>query len=698
MKLREALTLLRSGDVEDDDLFGLLQAVAAGLEAHEELERSEARDALIRCLELRDRFGQLSEILDSLLHRSGLFQYENLDDLEFRDHLAVETHRYFDGAEVITLHSEQERVLRRLLDGENLVLSAPTSFGKSKLIDILLAEGRFNQVVLIVPTIALIDETRRRLAKFSSEYKIISHAKQRQRSRNIFVMTAERFLNTKISEKVDFFAIDEFYKLGFSTEEDQRVSALNQAFYRLLKTGAQFYLLGPLVQRIPAATQRTFDCHFHYTQFATVAVNQHRVRGNGPPEERLKGLVRKLRGQTLLYCQSPNRAADTLNDLLETRSESQEVQETADWLAEAFHPAWSLVRGMRRGIGLHHGRLPRSLSQWAVRLFNREQIQLLVCTSSLIEGVNTSARNVIIYDNKIARRSLDYFTFNNIKGRTGRMFRHFVGDVYLFSEPPEEVLPFVDIPLVSQTANAPASVLLQMDERDLLPASRERIQGIAEQSQVSLSTLRAVPEMEPEQLMAMAKALDALSLRRAEFLNWSRRPTWDQLRQTCELLWSVWGSARLHGVTSGAQLAFKIVGLQHGRPYRDQIDAELNSERYPAKTVDEAVNRVFDFERFWATHQMPRWLNALEVLVKRIFNFDCRYSGYANQVEALFRPQYQSILEEFGVPIQISQKLSSRFRSLSEVDEILTTVRQVRNLGELTRFERDIFHTCVDGI
>ncbi|MED7858412.1 helicase, partial [Campylobacter coli] len=37
------------------------------------------------------------------------------------------------------LHREQSRVLKRLLSNESLILSAPTSFGKSFIIDALIA-------------------------------------------------------------------------------------------------------------------------------------------------------------------------------------------------------------------------------------------------------------------------------------------------------------------------------------------------------------------------------------------------------------------------------------------------------------------------------------------------------------------------------------------------------------------------------
>ena len=56
--------------------------------------------------------------------------------------------------------------------------------------------------------------------------------------------------------------------------------------------------------------------------------------------------------------------------------------------------------------------------------------------STIIEGVNTQAKNVILWSNKNGTNKIDYFTYRNIIGRAGRMFRYFVGHVYILEEPP----------------------------------------------------------------------------------------------------------------------------------------------------------------------------------------------------------------------------------------------------------------------
>ena len=61
------------------------------------------------------------------------------------------------------------------------------------------------------------------------------------------------------------------------------------------------------------------------------------------------------------------------------------------------------------------------MQQYTIDLFNRGKINYLICTSTIIEGVNTIAKNVVIHDNRDGNFSIDKFTHGNIKGRAGRM-------------------------------------------------------------------------------------------------------------------------------------------------------------------------------------------------------------------------------------------------------------------------------------
>jgi len=52
---------------------------------------------------------------------------------------------------------------------------------------------------------------------------------------------------------------------------------------------------------------------------------------------------------------------------------------------------------VKKGFGIHNGRLHRSLGQIQVELFEEESgLDNIVSTSSIMEGINISAENVII--------------------------------------------------------------------------------------------------------------------------------------------------------------------------------------------------------------------------------------------------------------------------------------------------------------
>lgn len=375
------------------------------------------RELVIRILEEKENIAhEYQEIIDDLAMQVGLYPYVTaLEDLSLRNALMHAAHRADGTMNDYVLHSSQARVLRRLLDGESIILSAPTSFGKSLLIDVIISAKNFNNVVLIVPTLALVEETRRRMSRFIDDYSIITSNNQSISEKNIFVFTQERFLSMESEiPKIDFFAIDEFYKLSISNDGG-RSTLLNQAFLRLSRTGAQFYLLGPSIQAIPEMVKERLNCRFMIEDFQTVAIELHFLEKKPSKEESLANLLDEIDGQTMIYCQSPASTRKLLKSYINLRklekTKDEELIEAAKWTSENYHDEWLVSVALQHGIGIHHGRLPRSLGRFMIRAFEEGKLKVLLCTSTLIEGVNTSAKNVIIYDSKLNRKPLDFFYF-----------------------------------------------------------------------------------------------------------------------------------------------------------------------------------------------------------------------------------------------------------------------------------------------
>jgi hypothetical protein len=498
------------------------------------------QELILRALENKKLFGPASVILDGLVRQVGLFPYLNPDELGTADEIAWEFNRPPNMPDGIVFHEPQTRVYRALLSGRNVVLSAPTSFGKSLVTDAVIASGRFNNVLIVVPTIALIDETRRRLSqRFGRQYKIITHASQEIAKRNLFVLTQERVLERDIIDKVEFVVIDEFYKLSPGRDEDERCARLNEVFYRALKSRKQFYLLGPNVQGVSEAARRGLQCDEFYEDYRTVVSEIHDVAPGKRPLETLTNLCKTLKEATIIFCSSPASAAKVAQALTNSvAAPKKPATEAADWVAANFHSDWHFVSALRGGIGIHHGRIPRALAHYVVNAFNSDSILFLVCTSTLIEGVNTKAKNVIIYDDKINKRSIDFFTFNNIKGRSGRMGKHYIGHVYLFNPAPSDPLPFVDIPILSQPKDVRPSLLLQIDEEDLSERSKRQLGAFRDQEFLDFDTLKENAGIDPQAQIEVAKEIQSNLAKYAPVLQWSGIPSYSQVYGICRLIWA----------------------------------------------------------------------------------------------------------------------------------------------------------------
>jgi len=676
--------------------FALLKEITRLFNSRSE---DQCRDVVFRALEHRESFAGYQPILDGLVRELGLFPYMEESPLSLMDSIAYEYHRPLTFGEPMVFHREQAEVYRRLLAGDNIILSAPTSFGKSKVIDAIIASGRYKNIVVVVPTIALIDETRRRLSRFSPAFKVVTQVSQSPGARNIFVFTAERANVYEEFPHIDFFVIDEFYKIGAVAADQKRTVALNQAFYKLSKGGGQFYLLGPCVRQIPEGLEARFHCRFFPTTYATVASDLIRVKRSGSDLNTLCELVKKLQGEpTLIFCKSPKSTNEVAKALLDAgvTEQTHDADSAAVWMEQHFHPEWVLPRSIKRSIGIHHGRLPRSLGQYVVRAFNDRRIDVLICTSTLIEGVNTKAKNVIIFDNTIAREKLDFFTFNNIKGRSGRMFEHFVGRVFLFHEPPEEELPFVDFPVFTQGEDMPDSILVQLDDGDLSPESRARLEPFTQQTDLPMKLLKIHSSIEPDHLLALARHLKTATARQKGLLAWTGYPRWENLKEVCVLAWThLLSGRRQAGVFSGAQLALKISKLRDTPDIRRRILDELVPGKYAAETVDEAVERVLEFERTWASFELPRVLRAFSDIRTHVVGGSGDYSFFAGKLENLFRPPFQVALEEFGVPLQVSDKLTRTLSGLETIDMALAAVKALRvDSLDLDQFEQELVKDC----
>ncbi|MGV0827743.1 DEAD/DEAH box helicase [Empedobacter brevis] len=665
-----------------------------------------SNELVLLALNYKNKFQTTKQIINDLARQIGLFPYLNPEDLSIEDLIAYEFHRP-EGLEKdnVVFHKVQAEVYYQILKGNNVILSAPTSFGKSLVIDAIVAMEKFKNIVIVVPTIALIDETRKRLSRFKEKYKIITHKSQSINEKNIFILTQERVLEIiDDSISIDFFIIDEFYKINFSNGDVDRTISLNQAFYRLYKQNSQFYLLGPNIEQIN--TGKFHDIRFNYikTDFKTV-INRRITVKFEDPQEKLLELLKELKKETLIFCKSPRSINDNANYIYLNGEFPiiQENQEFANWIRKEYHTEWLLADYIERGIGIHHGRLPRSLSQIILDEFNNGKIKFLFCTSTIIEGVNTKAKNIIIFDNKIADEKIDFFTYNNICGRSGRMFKHFIGNVYLFHNPPIEELPLIEFPIFTQNIDTPERLLLHMDDKDLNEESRERLKNLLNKIEFNKDYFIDNPNLEANQITSLRNKFNKKIGYYYENLKWNV-PRYQELKFICELIWNdlIDNPSKKGFVASGSQLAFKLNSLKKHRSIKSILE-NVTSNLEDKFEINKKIETEINFLKFWPQYHFPIYLKNIENIFNKVlsengYEPDIDYSYFGAQIESLYTDKAFNILEEYGLPFQISQKLylNTKDRNL---DDILNQVSSIDvNKYTLENIEKKILQNVQESI
>lgn len=666
------------------------------------------RELIIRALAVRDSFRtEHQHILDSLIRGVGLFPYASESYTEdLYDALLWEAHRADGVGEGIRFHTLQLQVVKLLMAGRNVVLSATTSVGKSLVIDAIVAAERFSKIAIIVPTIALIDETRRRLAaKFGSRYQIITHPTQEHEPGQgaVYVLTQERAVNRSDLGDVDFFVVDEFYKLDLRQGDTDRAVDLNICFHMLASTGAQFYLIGPNIDSVHGLAA-TYDHVFIPSQFATVAVDvaNYGLPMRGPERAfKLVELCAEITSPTLIYCQSPAKAAEAAEALLGSArfaDETAGTRDAVDWLEREYPQEWVVTRSLRHGIGIHHGNVPRALQQYMVRAFEEGAIQFLVCTSTIIEGVNTVAENVILFDRRVNTSTVDNFTFKNISGRAGRMGRYFIGRVFVLEEAPPTEDFSVEVVGGSQEEHVPISLLLGLRKEEWTDATADRIKAHIESSTISYDTLVANRHLGLDAQRQVADAIRRDPTSYEDSLGWRGMPAPYQLQAACRLIHENFATRSLAGyrIFDGPGLAASLSRLANTKRFRTFIDEWVVYRNEQEESISEAVERALRFMRKYVSYDFPRQLKAIEAIFHDVMtqlgrSSRANYDFFAARSENLFIDAGLFALDEYGVPPETARRVGSRRGEFHTLQSAAGLLEQIDLSGlELHPFEKGL--------
>lgn len=705
---------------------------------------AEGRDMIIRALDNRELYKNYEILLKHLVRKAGLYPYLNTEfkkhDLE--DIISIEANKpnLNNG---IVFHAIQTRVFNELLSGKNVVLSAPTSMGKSEIISNILTPERYRTVVLIVPTIALIDETRKKLVVMLGEqYRIIHHNSQShdEHQPTIFILTQERFNQRKDIEKIDLFIIDEFYKLGFKYDKDgvlkydERAISLNISLSQLLKRSKQWFFIGPNITSVKGLFSLVGDFTFICSNFRTVSVDVKEYNIPATDTDRKKEVLLEILNEckgekTIVYCRSPN-AANKLAQFLMSGASFEAIynNEFIDWLSKNYDPRWNYCQSLKRGIVLHHGVLPRALQHFSVDIFNHSRRHnLLICTSTIIEGVNTKAKNVIIYENYNGLESIDKFTHNNIKGRAGRMYKHFVGKVYcLQAQPEEDDSDELVVPIGDDGSNCPLNLLGSIDIDHLSSGALSSWEDFKKTTVIPIEIIRNNSSFEVEKIESLLVAIN--SVRIMDFslykkLNFFGKPTTEALyfimvqfiearknvltrngfsvtsKNDKDPVLSICGKFRAY---IAAESVDDYLTQQMNWKYNKLIESQNDKQE-----IDEQMSGVIDDELKIISNvygfSFPNFLSLFSDILfhlnfkeKTGLKFD--YGPLINDMEFQKLTAGYAAIHEMGIPHQTLEKIRKELISVNEssVEELSKAINEkYHSIVSLNRVDRYFIHAAM---
>lgn len=665
----------------------------------------------------------IQQLLYDCIVASRVFLYSEMyEKLEknFKDNITTSLMDFFS-KEFYTLETEtvltrdQKRLFDDFQEFRRLVVSAPTSFGKSRIISEIIVYNSYKSIAIILPTIALLNETYHKFKEneYLSDYNFIISMAQpiNADEKNIFILTPEKMdmiLDHHPHLLIDFFTMDEIYKIQ---DDGERSQIFTHCLYRLTKKKADFYLIGPYFDgfseeflKQTGAVFRKYNAEivqkdtidiYSMAQNDSYTIEKMTFKRRKDKDINLFNILNSLKGQSMIYLGQRGRVEAKAKKIARTRNEKYDY-ELISYIKENIHSQWSLAGLLEKGVAFHHSAIPKHIQTEIVDAFNNERIDILVCTSTLTEGVNTSAKNVIIYDNFKGKTDsfLNGFDVKNIKGRAGRFMTHFLGRVILLEKITEE--KDKDIIEFSYYDNDQLEMeeTIQVDKEDLKGENLER-RNVAESELKRLNI--------PFQIIKANKFIPVLN--QIRLINHFRRnpqllsqlvfngsmPNKEQLSTMIglchEYLFNT-RDANDRTVTIG-----NLKRLTNFYIYRSPLIKEL-IEQQDSPIIDTKVRTTFYLISHYFEFALPKYLTIFENIFNFIYEEQKSRKDRINlkplmtKLEFGFISKHQIALKEAGVPVNIISKISDRFIDCENIDDIRLKINlDSRILQGLSPFE-----------
>jgi len=362
-----------------------------------------------------------------------------------------------------------------------LSMSAPTSAGKSFILTQWIvdriARDEISRVVYIAPTRALVQqvETDLRAIVSSSGYddidlRSLPHSSGATISnREVLIFTQERlhyYLQKFGPLGIDALVIDEAHKVGDSSRgillEDviEQVASANpglRVIFTSPLTENPEVLLSDAPDDASKGPLRSDDATVNQNLLWIARASDDRKGwilslrkedksipiGRFQAKTSLSGVTDRIaelailsdtgEGGILIYADGAASAeglAENIAKRLDAVERSEAIEALDALCEDTIHRDFKLRSVLQKGVAFHYGNMPLLLRTAIEDLFRDGSIKYLVCTSTLVEGVNLPCRSIVVRAPRKGKKDrMTPADFWNLAGRAGRWGKEFQGNV-----------------------------------------------------------------------------------------------------------------------------------------------------------------------------------------------------------------------------------------------------------------------------
>ncbi|CDX20220.1 DEAD/DEAH box helicase domain protein [Mesorhizobium plurifarium] len=396
---------------------------------------------------------------------------------------SANAHEVTINGQTVLLTDFQQRLWLNLLQRRRIALAAPTSAGKSFVLQGYLSALFDNEqpksVVYIVPTRALIAQVAEDLTiqfrgmdqNIPDIVTVPVDAETNLAERAIYVMTQERVqlaLGAHPDLSASVIIVDEAHSIADGSRGVLLQWVIDDLLIR--NPASQILFASPAIRNLDifgrlfgltdlvefASIEPTVAQNFLVTTVQSATKGELEIHTVGDGSRALRQVATLKLGRTvasrteklvhipavlgrghsnIIYANGAAEAESVALQLAELMSDREPTElrlALSDLAKEAVHANYALVECVKHGVAFHYSNIPTQLRRAIETAVSSGEIDYLVCTSTLLQGVNLPTKNIFMFAPEKGRaRALESTDFWNLAGRAGRLKREFQGNIFL---------------------------------------------------------------------------------------------------------------------------------------------------------------------------------------------------------------------------------------------------------------------------